>query len=88
MKLFGSTGRIRQDRGSAILVLMALLAIAAIFTASNQLTLRRFYRELQLLEKQQRKKFIPPLTPLELPDGASPTNHPSLTNRLSQRAAI
>ena len=65
----------RHQQGSAVLVLLSLLTIMAIFAASNQMTLRRLHRELQLIETRQQKKY-----PLPLPHPQASTVATNLTN--------
>jgi hypothetical protein len=70
----------RRDHGSAVLVLLALLSIAAILTVSDHMTLRHLFGELKRIETQQRKKYPAPLEPLKTPS-------PPQTNNNTNRAA-
>ena len=53
----------RRENGSAVLVLLALLSIAAILTVSDHMALRHLFGELKRIETQQRRKYIPPSQP-------------------------
>ena len=50
----------RRQRGSATILVFALLAIMVLYMNSNQLTLRSLQRELRLVEAKQLKKFQAP----------------------------
>lgn len=50
----------RHRNGSAILVLLMLLSVAALLAVSNHMALRHLYGELKLLETHQQKKYTPP----------------------------
>ena len=51
-----SAGR-RHQRGSATLIVFALLGCMAIFIMANAITLHRLDRELRLIEKQQLRHY-------------------------------
>ena len=53
----------RHENGSAVLVLLGLLSIAAILTVSDHMALRHLFGELKRIETQQRKKYTPPSQP-------------------------
>lgn len=50
----------RSARGSATILVLALVAIMMVFLAANQLVLHNLKRELRLVEQKQLKKFQPP----------------------------
>jgi hypothetical protein len=50
----------RGERGSATILVLALLAIMAVFLTSNQRVLHNLKREVRLVEEKQLKKFQPP----------------------------
>lgn len=54
------TAQHRHQRGSATILVFALLAIMVLYMNSNQLTLRSLQRELRLVEAKQLKKFQAP----------------------------
>lgn len=56
----------RRQSGSAVIVVMALLAIILIYVAGNLRTLTNLGRELKLLERQQIRRL----------QGASPRTNP------------
>ena len=47
----------RRQSGSAVIVVMALLALILIYVASNLRTLTNLGRELKLLERQQTRRL-------------------------------
>ena len=47
----------QSERGSVVLILLLLLAIMAVYLASNNLALNNLHRELGLIEKKQTEKF-------------------------------
>lgn len=47
----------RDERGSAVIIVMAMVAIMAIFVAVNTISLRTLDHELKLLEKTQIKRL-------------------------------
>lgn len=53
----------RQERGSATILVFALVAILVLYMNGNQLALHSAKRELRLLEQKQLKKFQPPASP-------------------------
>lgn len=60
MKLHASSSSIRQQasriqsqRGSAVIIIMGLIALILIYVAANVRTLTNLGRELRLLERQQ-----------------------------------
>jgi hypothetical protein len=67
--------RHRRDHGSAVLVLLALLSIAAILTVSDHMALRHLFGELKLIETQQKKKYPPPLPPFNPPSSPQTNNN-------------
>lgn len=50
----------RRERGSATILVLALVAIMMVFLTANQLVLHNLKRELRLVEQKQLKKFQPP----------------------------
>ena len=54
---FGSPGRTQAEHGSVVLLLLLLLAIMAVYLASNNLVLNHLHRELGSIEKKQMEKF-------------------------------
>ena len=60
----------RRQTGSAVIVVMALLAIILVYVAANLRTLNSLGRELKLLELQQTRR---------LQTAAPTTNSPSAT---------
>ncbi len=46
-----------RQRGVAVLVLLVLLVLIGAFMAANQVTLRSLHRELELLDRQQARKY-------------------------------
>ncbi len=58
MKTVASTqGR---ERGSAVVVVLALLLLTLAFMAGNDVTLRSLRREMQIIEERQLRKYQPP----------------------------
>jgi hypothetical protein len=53
MKLPSSTNRLRSQRGSIVLVLMAFLVMMLMLSAATQQAVRISRDELNLIEKQQ-----------------------------------
>lgn len=54
----------RREGGSATILVLALLAIMAVFLTSNQRVLHSLKREVRLVEEKQLKKFqVPPAKP-------------------------
>lgn len=49
-----------RESGSATILVLALLAIMAVFLTSNQRVLHNLKREVRLVEEKQLKKFQPP----------------------------
>ncbi len=49
-----------RERGSATVLVFALVVILCAIMAGNQLVLHSLKRELKLIEQQQLKKFQPP----------------------------
>ncbi len=47
----------RRESGSAAIIVLALMAIMAVYLTSNQLTLHNLKRDLKRIEAQQLKKF-------------------------------
>ena len=54
--VLGTVGRRRQS-GSAVIVVMALLAIILVYVAGNLRTLHNLGRELRLIERQQIRRL-------------------------------
>ena len=48
------------ERGSATILVLALVAIMMVFLTANQLVLHNLKRELKIIEQKQIKKFQPP----------------------------
>ena len=55
----------RRERGSATILVLALVAILFVYLNRNQLTLHAVKRELRLVEEKQLKKFQPPPKPAQ-----------------------
>lgn len=49
----------RDERGTALLVVLALLVLIMAFMAGNNVTLRALKQELQILDKHQLQKYGP-----------------------------
>jgi hypothetical protein len=60
----GQTGRLgprrREERGVAVIVVLALLALIFLYIAANARTLDHLNRELKLIEKQQIRRLAGP----------------------------
>ena len=50
----------RGERGSATVLVLALVAMMMAFLTANQLVLHNLKRELRIVEQKQLKKFQPP----------------------------
>lgn len=50
----------QREAGSATILVLALLALMAVFLTANQLVLHNLKREVRLVEQKQLKKFQPP----------------------------
>ncbi|MEQ2008750.1 MAG: hypothetical protein ABMA26_18375 [Limisphaerales bacterium] len=50
----------RGERGSATVLVLALVAIMMVFLSTNQRVLHNLKREVKLVEQKQLKKFQPP----------------------------
>jgi hypothetical protein len=57
MKISNSFSAARRQRGSAVVVYLALLAIMVILSAANSNTLLHLHRELNLLDQRQVKRL-------------------------------
>ncbi len=57
MKIPNSISTARRQRGSAVVVYLALLAIMVILSAANSNTLLHLHRELNLLDQRQVKRL-------------------------------
>lgn len=55
----------RGERGSATILVFALLAIMVLYMNSNQLALHSLKRDLRVVEQKQLKKFQPPPKPAQ-----------------------
>ncbi len=55
--------RRRTNRGSAVLVVLVLLAVMGTLAVSNTRVLSGLKQDLRILEKQQLEKFRPPSSP-------------------------
>ena len=53
------TGQRAAQRGSAILIILVLLACMAIILAANSAMLHSLNQELKLIDQQQQKKYGP-----------------------------
>ena len=62
-------GRPGGERGSATILVLALVAIMAVFLTSNQRVLHSLKREVQLVEQKQLKKFQAPTAKPDAPAG-------------------
>jgi len=49
-----------SERGSAVIVVLALLLLILAFMAGNDVTLRSLRREMQIIEERQLRKYEPP----------------------------
>lgn len=49
-----------SERGSAVIVVLALLFLTLAFIAGNDVTLRSLRREMQIIEERQLRKYEPP----------------------------
>lgn len=58
-KLFPRDHRSAASRGSAILIILVLLACMAIMLAANSALLHSLKQELKLIDQQQQKKYGP-----------------------------
>ena len=56
-KVSGRTRCRRRQSGSAVIVVMALLAIILVYVAGNLRTLNNLGRELKLVERQQTRRL-------------------------------
>lgn len=54
------TGNPKHQRGSATILVLALLAIMVVFLSANQIVLHNLKRDVRLVEQKQLKKFQPP----------------------------
>lgn len=54
-----------RERGSATILVFALVAILVLYMNGNQLALHSAKRELRLLEQKQLKKFQAPPKPVQ-----------------------
>lgn len=52
-----------EPRGSALIVVLAILFLVLAFMAGNDVTLRSLKRELQILERHQLEKYASPRSP-------------------------
>ena len=72
------TPRRRRESGSAVIVVMALLAIILVYVAGNLRTLNSLGRELKLLERQQTHRLQTTSQPTNSPPAITvPTNNVS-----------
>lgn len=55
----------RGERGSATILVFALLAVMVLYLNSNQLALHSLKRDLRAVEQKQLKKFQPPPKPAQ-----------------------
>ena len=75
----------RRERGLAVLVLLILLGLIGALIAANQVTLRSLHRELELLERQQARKYgtrtvvPPPISPVRTNAVAGLNPNPAAT---------
>lgn len=60
-------GSQRGERGSATILVLALVAIMMVFLTSNQRVLHSLKREVRLVEQQQLKKFQAPTAKPDAP---------------------
>lgn len=75
MKTTHPASKSLQRSGSAVLILLVLLSLMAILTTSNHTTLRQMRKELDLMELQQIKKFVPPPSPLPVQTNSIPATN-------------
>jgi hypothetical protein len=66
MKIPISISAARRQRGSAVVVYLALLAIMVILSAANSNTLLHLHRELNLLDQRQVKRLNASVTNVTL----------------------
>ena len=73
----------RRQAGSAVIIVMALLAIILVYVASNLRTLNSLGRELKLLELQQTRRLLTATPTTNSPSGTTvgtnsvPTSRPN-----------
>ncbi len=59
MKILHSSSRTAGRRGSAVVIVMALLAIMSILVTVNLVAVNSLGREIKLIEKKQRERLAP-----------------------------
>ena len=57
-RLVGTKAARKRENGSAVLIVLLLLAMVGTLAVSNAVTLRRLKVELQLLEQQQQARWV------------------------------
>jgi hypothetical protein len=60
-----------HDRGTAVIVVMALIAIVLIFMAGNLRTIRNLDRDVKLLERAQNRRLQPSIPAAHSPSAAT-----------------
>ena len=59
MKILYSSSRTAGRRGSAVIIVMTLLAIMSILVTVNVVAVNSLRREVRLIEKKQRERLTP-----------------------------
>lgn len=68
-----------QPRGSAVVVMLVIIAILGIFVVANAKRLHQLKRELKIVERRQLEKFLPPPSTTNVVQHADFTNQPPVT---------
>lgn len=68
-----------QPRGSAVVVMLVIIAILGIFVVANAKRLHQLKRELKIVERRQLEKFHPPPSTTNVVKHADLTNQPPVT---------
>ena len=66
------------ERGSAVIIVLALLAIMTVLTLGNAIVLRQLKQELRLIERRQEKR-LELVAPVAAARGAKPATTPDGT---------
>jgi hypothetical protein len=59
----------RRSEGSAVMVVVAILALVLMFSTANRITLKVLAGEIELIDQRQQRRIAPPepATPTTLP---------------------
>jgi len=68
-----------QPRGSAVVVMLVIIAMLSIFVVANAKRLHQLKRELNIVERRQLEKFHPPPDTTNIVKHADFTNQPPVT---------